>query len=119
MSEYFMKQPCKHCPFRNDVKPFLHPERAEEIAYSTQNPYNSFPCHKTTVSDEEFGGDGSECVAIETTKECAGFLTMRAQLGEDTPEGFEPSYEICYIDPYEMIEAYEIEWNKTHKQKRK
>ena len=40
----FMKEPCKHCPFRRDVKPYLHPERAATIAYAAQNPYNSFYC---------------------------------------------------------------------------
>ena len=29
---WFVKKPCQHCPFRRDVKPFLTPERAEEIA---------------------------------------------------------------------------------------
>lgn len=109
MSNY-MKQPCKHCPFRNDVKPFLHPERAEEIAYSTQNVYSSFACHKTTESDDDTG----ECYTTEASKECAGFLTMRAQAGEDVPEGFEPSWEICYIDPYDMTRSYEEEWDNTH-----
>lgn len=77
MSDWFMKKSCDHCPFRRDVKPFLHPERGEELAYHAQNPYNSFPCHKTTVNDEEFGGDGSEMVAVETSKECAGFMALQ------------------------------------------
>jgi hypothetical protein len=38
---------------------------------------------------------------------------MRAQGGEDIPDGFEPSWYICYVDPYEMVDAYEEEWNKT------
>lgn len=65
MNDHFMKQPCKHCPFRMDVKPFLTPERGIELAYHAQNPYNSFPCHKTTVSDEEFGEEGVEMVCTE------------------------------------------------------
>lgn len=101
----FMKQPCKHCPFRNDVKPFLHPRRAEELAYSTQNPYNSFPCHKTTEHDDD--SEDGEMMVTENSKECAGFLTMKAQNGESVPEGFEPAWEICYIDPYDMVQAYE------------
>lgn len=111
--ENFVKKPCKHCPFRNDVKPYLHPSRAEEIAYVSQNPYSSFPCHKTT----EYNEDSEDMECTETSKECAGMLTMRAQAGEDIPEGFEPSWELCYIDPYEMIDAYEEEWDKTHKTK--
>lgn len=106
----FMKTPCKHCPFRNDVKPYLHPERAEELAYSAQNPHNSFACHKTTEYDED--SEDGEMLVTENSKECAGFLTLRAEGGEDVPEGFEPAWEICYTEPYEMTEAYEEEWNK-------
>lgn len=108
--ETFMKSPCKHCPFRNDITPFLHPERATELAYMAQNKYSSFPCHKTTEPDDE--SEDGEMLVTENSKECAGFLTLRAQAGEDTPEGFEPAWEICYIDAYDMGEAYENEWNK-------
>lgn len=106
----YMKEPCKDCPFRTDVTPFLHPYRAEEISYAALNPYNYFYCHKTTVSGEEFGGEEGEMVATNTSKICAGFLTLRAQAGIETPEGFNPDYEKCYIDPYDMIQAYEEQW---------
>lgn len=104
MSEDFIKKPCKHCPFRKDIKPFLTPYRQEELAYAPQNPYNSFPCHKTIELDE----DGEHCHS-EGEKECAGFLTLRAnELGEDyVPKGFIPSYDICFSDSYEMAEAHE------------
>ena len=107
MSEPFVKKPCKHCPYRNDVKPFLHPERGAQLALLTTNPYNEFHCHKTTVSDEEYGGDGFEMVTNNSSKLCAGFLTLMAQDGHDMPDGFEPSYDIVYTDVYEMIDAYE------------
>ena len=45
----------KHCPYRNDVTPFLTAERGAELAYLTQNPYNSFTCHKTLEEDDESG----------------------------------------------------------------
>lgn len=106
----YMKQPCKHCPFRSDVKPFLHPDRAAQLAYSAQNPYSEFPCHKTTVEDED--SECGEMLQVETSKECAGFLTLRAQSGMQVPKGFEPSWDICYIDDWDMIQAYEDEWNK-------
>lgn len=107
----FVKKPCKHCPFRNDVKPYLHPDRASEIAYAAANPYSSFPCHKTTEYDEE----EEDLLPTENSKECAGFLTLRAQSGEEIPEGFEPSWEMCYNDGWDMISAYEEEWNKKRK----
>ncbi|MBL4781749.1 MAG: hypothetical protein JKX92_05860 [Porticoccaceae bacterium] len=106
MSADFIKKPCQHCPFRNDVAPFLHPERGEELAYASANPYNVFPCHKTTVqSDDE---ESTDRLIVETSKECAGFLTLRAaEIGEEfMPEGFKPSYEIVYTDVHEMAMAY-------------
>lgn len=103
----FMKRPCEHCPYRKDIKPFLTPERGEELAVHASNPYNVFWCHKTTVSDEEFGGEGSEMVEVETSKICAGFLALQINdAGIDTPEGFEPAWDVVYSDGYEMLDAY-------------
>lgn len=107
----FMKEPCKHCPFRFDITPFLTTPRAIELAYATENPYNEFPCHKTTVNDEEFGGDGSEMVIVETSKTCAGFLTMQIHNGKECPPGFVPSENI-YESPFLMIINYH---NKNEK----
>lgn len=103
----YIEKPCQHCPYRNDVKLFLHAARGEELAYHATNHYNSFPCHKTTVSDDDSG----ERLVVGTTKECAGFLTLMAQeCGEDqVPKGFKPSYDIVYSDVYEMADAYEME----------
>lgn len=107
MDEYYMKAPCKHCPFRSDVKPYLTPQRGEELAYATQNPFNSFPCHKTTVSDEGFDGEGGVMVATEESKECAGFMTLQySENGMTLPKGFTPANNV-YCDTLEMIWAYE------------
>tara|TARA_R110002020_G_scaffold279976_4_gene495779 strand:- start:2712 stop:3059 length:348 start_codon:yes stop_codon:yes gene_type:complete len=107
----YIKKPCQHCPFRIDVKPFLHPERASELAYATQNRYNTFPCHKTTVSDEDEDGN-SDRYWGEESKDCAGFLTLQAQNDDRClPEGFEPSWELIYTEPSEMEWAYESEEN--------
>lgn len=109
----YIKTPCKHCPYRNDVKPFLHPERGEQLAYIAQNQYNEFFCHKTTEYDEdavdhETGNEG-KMVATQQSKLCAGFLTlMAAELGENhMPKGFTPSYANVYTDSFEMAQAYE------------
>lgn len=101
----YMKKPCKHCPYRNDVKPFLTPSRGEELAYLATNSFGSFPCHKTTQHHEE--SDIGEMIVVGSTKECAGFLTLRAQCGKDVPDGFEPSWGIVYTDPHEMSDAYD------------
>jgi len=104
-----MKKPCEMCPFRRDVDFKFSPERAEQLAYMTQNPYNSFPCHKTAevTEDTEFEY-GGEFVHGESSKECAGFLTMQINENGDRwcPDGFNPS-DLAYYDAWEMIDRYE------------
>lgn len=111
MTERFMKKPCKNCPFRNDVTPYLHPERADEIANSALNPYADFACHETTEHYEDGPFEG-EAYQTEKSRTCHGFLTIRAQAGEEIPEGFEPQWSLCYVDEYEMYQAYEEEWER-------
>lgn len=102
----FMLKPCEHCPFRVDVRPFLRPGRAEDIAYSAQNPYASFHCHKTLGEDEE----GETCVTGKSLI-CAGFLAMQInEAGIDAPEGFVWPDNV-YADVWEMTSAYDDEAN--------
>lgn len=111
MSEqWFVKKPCKHCPYLRSVKPFLHPSRGEELAYLTENRYNEFPCHKTTVSSED--DDFGERDWGERTLTCAGFLSMQIEWGgRSCPDGFTPSEDV-YSEPYEMAEAYDEAWER-------
>lgn len=106
----FIKTPCKHCPYRRDVKPFLTPERGEELAYLPQNPYNEFHCHKTIEYDGDEDHQGRPTEDFSKIQMCAGFLTLRAQDGLDIPDGFEPAWEMCYTDSYEMADAYERQY---------
>ena len=105
----FIKKPCQHCPYREDVKPFLTPERGEELAYTALNPYSSFYCHKTLEEDEqcEDGSDGNR--VGQSSKMCAGFLTLQHNENGKTfydDEGFEPS-PLVYDDAYSMEQAYD------------
>jgi hypothetical protein len=105
----FVKKPCKKCPFRNDIKPYLHPKRAEELAYAAQNKYSDFTCHATFEYDGGEDHQGRPTGDFSNAKTCAGFLTLRASdRGIQTP-GFTPSYEIVYSDVLEMIYAHEEE----------
>ena len=107
----FMKKPCKNCPYRMDVKPYLTPVRGEELADIACNPYNTFFCHTSTESIEnEYTGE-SDRIAVEKTKVCAGFLSLQAHINGTTDyddEGFEPS-PFVYEDNYAMAGAYESE----------
>jgi hypothetical protein len=105
----FMKKPCEHCPYRKDVKPFLHRERGEELAFIAQNRYQSFPCHKTTESDDSDESEG-EMLVTAKSKMCAGFLSLQHNENGRTDydaDGFEPS-PLVYETSYEMADAYEV-----------
>lgn len=107
----FVKKPCKRCPFRNDIKPYLHPKRAEELAYAATNPYSNFTCHATFEYDGDEDHQGRPTGDFSKAKTCAGFLTLRASdQGIETPD-FTPSYDIVYSDVLEMIHAYEEDFN--------
>lgn len=76
MTSYNLITPCAQCPFRSDIKPFIRPERADEIL-STEG---EFQCHKTIKVGEAIGPDGDDdwCEVIEdkTAQMCAGFLIL-------------------------------------------
>ena len=109
MANWFMKEPCQHCPFRSDVRPFLHPERAEELAYMTENRYNEFHCHQTIDYEDDSDGE-----LTDTSLICAGFLSMQCNYSREPPEGFEPS-ELVYSEASDMAYAYEDEWNSQRR----
>lgn len=62
-------RPCKHCPFRNDITPYLRPERAHDIADSLQRG-DDFPCHATVEYADSQQGDASNAAR------CAGAMII-------------------------------------------
>lgn len=69
MKPYTLTTPCKDCPFRTDVVPFLGPERAQDIADSCSEDAN-FYCHKTVDYDSDSGAS----TISGRARVCAGFL---------------------------------------------
>lgn len=65
--KFDLKRPCAHCPFRTDIRPYLHGARAQEIVDSMIQHDGYFPCHKTIEHDDE--GEG---VVLDTSQHCAG-----------------------------------------------
>ncbi len=61
------RKPCKNCPFRVDVKPYIRGGRAMEIADALQSG-GAFPCHNTLDYDDSGGHRTAK------TKFCAGAL---------------------------------------------
>jgi hypothetical protein len=73
---YALTSPCANCPFRNDIRPYLRPERVREIEASLEQA--EFPCHKTT----DLSDDSSEEEYVRTGNEshCAGALILLEKL---------------------------------------
>ena len=80
MADFKLIRPCAHCPFRTDVPGYLRRERALEIAEAVACG-SEFPCHETTVSVEEWDGDGGDMVADENSQFCAGALIAMENAG--------------------------------------
>lgn len=74
-----LKRPCKDCPFRTDVKPYLTASRAREITDAITRQQATFSCHKT---NQLVDGDDGENEVLETGKSqhCAGALIMLERL---------------------------------------
>lgn len=66
---YTLTTPCKDCPFRTDVAPFLSHDRARSIADDCSESAN-FYCHKTVDYDSD---DGASTISGRA-RVCAGFL---------------------------------------------
>lgn len=77
---YTLRQPCNNCPFRPDVKPYLRPDRAQEIARSLREG-GEFACHKTTVPVDT-DDDGTDLADIPgVSRFCAGALATMEREG--------------------------------------
>lgn len=72
-----LTKPCKHCPFRNDIRPFLSTRRVREIIASLIGRQESFPCHKTV--DYSHDDDGR---VTSKSEHCAGAMILLEKLGK-------------------------------------
>jgi hypothetical protein len=75
---YRLTSPCSHCPFRNDIPPFLTRSRVREIQRSLER--SEFPCHGTVTYDDE----GEPVRARGEEAHCAGALILKEKLGESS-----------------------------------
>jgi hypothetical protein len=71
---YGLVRPCKLCPFRTDVEPYLRPSRVTEIEQSILGGAE-FPCHETTGAKTGKPRPRSEHV------HCAGALILMENNG--------------------------------------
>lgn len=73
---YTLKSPCKDCPFRSDVAPYLNTARAQEIMNDSYEDSN-FYCHKTI----DYSADEGEGRVAGKSRVCAGFLVTMEKEG--------------------------------------
>lgn len=95
-----MKTPCKNCPFRKDVRPFLTPQRGLQLALLTRYRDGVFHCHETCDYDnaDEDGQPSTENATL-----CKGFAILRAQ---ESGNRFVKPDETVYRSMADMIAAY-------------
>ena len=77
-----LKKPCEKCPFRTDLPPdlkgWLGKSRSEQIVFDNFFHGGTFPCHKTTETNDE-GKD----INLGNRIPCAGAAIM--QIKADNP----------------------------------
>jgi hypothetical protein len=73
--KFDLKAPCRECPFRTDVRPYLRPGRVREILDAIIGRQQTFACHKTV--DYSGAEDGeSDGVVGDNSQNCAGALIL-------------------------------------------
>lgn len=88
--KFNLRTPCKNCPFRSDIDPYLTVQRASEIA----NCNGVFACHKTTQHEDET----DETYIDQSTSACAGFLIHR-ELRKDISQGMRIAERLRLYNP--------------------
>lgn len=110
-----MKKCCGLCPFSRLNTLFLHPDRAEEFAYSAENPYNDFVCHKTGVvhEDSPHEDEQNSIVRGEKSLTCAGFHAMQININGGDSE-IDIDFNDHFSDVWEMTEHHAEEYEKRN-----
>lgn len=70
--KYDLTTPCKDCPFRSDIEPFVSAARAREILDGGAE----FACHKTVKYGDEVNEEGEEIADTSKSQHCAGVLII-------------------------------------------
>jgi len=72
---YTLTTPCKKCPFRNDIDPYIRPGRVLELEQALAGG-GTFTCHKTTVESEEDEDGWTEMIDGPNARFCAGAMIL-------------------------------------------
>jgi hypothetical protein len=94
-----MNPPCKACPFRKDVRPYISAARGLALAMLTRRRDGKFWCHETV--DYNYGPRSKKHMANATL--CRGFAILRAQ---ESGNRFVAADDLVYGSMGEMMMAY-------------
>ncbi len=73
---YFnLKSPCKNCPFRKDVEPYISEARCKDIVFALTKDNKTFACHKT-VDYNDIDEESREVKKNINESHCAGALIV-------------------------------------------
>lgn len=78
--KFTLTKPCKDCPFRNDITPYLTEARAKEITDGILKDDITFTCHKTLDGTWEHDEDGKYTPG-DGDIHCAGALILNEKEG--------------------------------------
>lgn len=115
-----MKTPCKGCPFRTDVRPYISADRVREIFAAIIDRDNHFSCHKTVdYSHEDSEGEtvpqtchSSVCAGAAILQEKIGRPSVMVRMGyalKSIPLDHLDKAAPVYDSPEDMLRAYERE----------
>lgn len=102
--------PCKNCPFRSDVAPYLQPTRAVEIVNGAVYGDAHFICHKTLQAKE-----ASFCAGAIIMAENVGRIPQLLRIYERVGSYVRAKMDFAapvYKTPVAMINAYRNEYRK-------
>jgi len=105
-----MTKPCKDCPFRTDVTPYLTPARAEEICDAITRQQMTFSCHETTGIKRPNKGEEEHCagalIMLEKIERPNQWMRWMERLGFYNRHKLDMEAPV-YDKPEGMIEAHE------------
>lgn len=78
--KFDLTEPCVECPFRNDLRVYLRPERVKEIIDCLFVRDGTFSCHKTNQTLVTVEGD-LETVETRNSQHCAGAMIFLEKQG--------------------------------------
>jgi hypothetical protein len=73
--KFNLHRPCAKCPFRNDIPPYLTPDRVLELQAAIESAGKVFTCHQT-LDPEQRDDETGDYLGGQKDAHCAGALIL-------------------------------------------